>query len=431
MHKKRPTLPEGLIWRGNTIHIRASVNNEDIWASTKTDQVKKAVVILEHRKVAVRLLQEEMKHMKLHNIAVPSGMLGKTYGDAVKLFKSKGTRKGKNGKQVIESAIKQMSWCLPLDTPLNNIHQSTIEPFVEHMKANGNKATAINHYTKIVQKIVNVAMKKEENGVPWRNRQLYLEHQPTKNNADSKMNARKGYVLSWEEQDRLLDALPEHLYFPALYSLNTGARMSEMTELRWSWEIKFPTLNISAFRIPAEFHKNGKPKLVVLNSIASKIVEQNRGRHPEHVFTYLDRNTHKLRPIKRLGGTAFQRIRKTVGLGHVVFHDFRTTFSTRLGGYDVSKDTISILMGHTIAGVTADYAFRTTIVESLVAAVDNLVERKTFTFVQANENLGHTKVTQTFNFISDAKNEASKSLKKLVKNGRDERIRTSDHSTPS
>jgi integrase len=225
--------------------------------------------------------------------------------------------------------------------------------------------------------------------------------------------------------------LSKPLYFPALYSLNTGARMSEMTELRWSWEIKFPTLNISAFRIPAEYHKNGKPKLVVLNSIASKIVEQNRGRHPEHVFTYLDRNTHELRPIKRLGGSCFQRIRKTVGLGHVVFHDFRTTFSTRLGGYDVSKDTISILMGHTIAGVTADYAFRTTIVESLVAAVDNLVERKTFTFVQANENLSHTKVTQTFNFISDAKNEASKSLERLVKYGRDERIRTSDHSTPS
>jgi hypothetical protein len=65
----------------------------------------------------------------------------------------------------------------------------------------------------------------------------------------------------------------------------------------------------------------------------------------------------------------------------------------------VGKDKISIFMGHTIAGVTADYAFRTTIVESLVSADDKLVERKTFTFVQANENLCHTKVTQTFNFI--------------------------------
>ena len=127
MQKKRPKLPAGLSWRGDKIHINTEVNGEPLRGTTKTDQVKKAQVILEERKVAVRTLQERMKHMKLHNIAVPSEMLGKTYGDAVKLFKSKGTRKGKKGKQAIESAIKQMSWCLPLDTLLNNIHKSLYE----------------------------------------------------------------------------------------------------------------------------------------------------------------------------------------------------------------------------------------------------------------------------------------------------------------
>ena len=98
------------------------------------------------------------------------------------------------------------------------------------------------------------------------------------------------------------------------------------------------------------------------------------------MFTYKRRGINQKsgkefapRPILRLGGTSFTRIRKTVGLGHVFFHDYRTSFSTRLGGYDVGKDTISIFMGHTIAGVTADYAFRTTIVESLVSADDKLV----------------------------------------------------------
>lgn len=41
MQKKKPRLPSGLIWRGNTIHIATDVNGEDIRGTTKTDQVKK------------------------------------------------------------------------------------------------------------------------------------------------------------------------------------------------------------------------------------------------------------------------------------------------------------------------------------------------------------------------------------------------------
>ena len=87
-----------------------------------------------------------------------------------------------------------------------------------------------------------------------------------------------------------------------------------------------------------------------------------------------------------------------------MLHDFRTIFSTRLGGYEVSKDTISILIGHTIKGITADYAFRTHNVELLVAAVDKLVERKTFTFVQANEKLSRTNPAQPFEYVEATTN---------------------------
>ena len=385
-------LPPGLVWRGETIHINTNVCNEDIRGTTGTDQVKKAQVFLEKKKVEVRERQEQIKEMKHSNLTVPPEMLGKTYGDAVKLYFQKTNHKDR----VEEKAkIERMKWCLPLETPLNDIHESTIEPFIQAKISQGCKANTINDYKQFVGQILNLSMRKEDGGVPWRNRQHNLEREKTIHNVIPEMDVRIGYVLSWEEQDRFLAALPTHLRDASLYSLNTGARMGEIANLRWEWEIYFKDLDIKAFRIPAKFHKNKKPKLVVLNSIAREIIERNRGKHPERVFSF------KGKPVRRFNSTAFQRIRKLpqVNLAHVKFHDFRTTFSTRLGGYEVSKDTISILMGHTIKGITADYAFRTHNVELLVEAVDKLVERKTFTFVQANENLDHTKITQPFEYV--------------------------------
>lgn len=410
MQKKQAKLPRGLIWRGNKIHIHTEVGGEELRGTTKTDQVKKAQVFLENKKVELRERQDRMKYMKQNNLAVPPEMLGKTYEDAVKLFFKKTNHKA----QAVEKRmIEKMKWCLPLETPINDIHHSSIEPFIDKMKELGRKAKTINHYINLVGNILNTAMKKEENGVPWRNRQHNFEVEKVKHNVNPAMDVREGYVLSWKEQDRLLNALPGHVRDAALYSLNTGARTCEITELRWSWEILFPKpLNIKAFRIPGEYHKNKKPKLVVLNSIAKEIIERNRGKHPEFVFTY------EGQPISKLNSTSFRRIRKLVNLEHVVFHDFRTTFSTRLGGYEVSKDTISILMGHTVKGVTADYAFRTHIVESLIDAVDKLVERKTFTFVPANENLSRTNPAHSFEYVSNNNLEDSQVLestnKKLV-----------------
>lgn len=397
MQKKKPKLPAGLIWRGNTIHIATDVNGEDIRGTTKTDQVKKAQVLLEKRKVEVRERQERMKYLKINNLTVPPEMLAKTYGDAVKhFFKKTKHKKEKDEKDMVE----EMEWCLPLDTPLNDINASTIEPFIKGMIARKSKGNTINHFIKLVGQILNLATKKEEQGVPWRNRPHNFELMKIKKNkVHPFMNARKGYVLSWEEQDRLLNAFPEHLKETALYSLNTGARMGEITQLRWSWGVWFEDLQLFAFRIPEEYHKNGKSKLVVLNSIAQEIIDRQRGKHPEFVFTY------KGEPIKRLGGTSFQRIRRTVGLSHVVFHDFRTTFSTRLKGYGVDRDTISTLMGHTIPGVTADYAFQTHIVEALVEAVRKLEERKNFTFVPADENLPLTNPSHSFKYVSEMKPE--------------------------
>jgi hypothetical protein len=52
--------------------------------------------------------------------------------------------------------------------------------------------------------------------------------------------------------------------------------------------VEVPQLGTSVFIIPRDRVKNGGERPVVLNSIASSVVEKRRGLHASHVFTYRD-----------------------------------------------------------------------------------------------------------------------------------------------
>ncbi|NIW10664.1 MAG: site-specific integrase, partial [Gammaproteobacteria bacterium] len=63
-------------------------------------------------------------------------------------------------------------------------------------------------------------------------------------------------------------------------------RKQEVLQLRWNWEVQVPELETSVFILPVidEFQtKNGQERVVVLNSIARRVVDEQRGKHPEFV----------------------------------------------------------------------------------------------------------------------------------------------------
>lgn len=62
-----------------------------------------------------------------------------------------------------------------------------------------------------------------------------------------------------------------------LFAVNTGCRDGEIYMLRWEWEMKLQSMNISAFIMPGSLVKNGDPRLMVLNRIAMSVVEAMRG----------------------------------------------------------------------------------------------------------------------------------------------------------
>jgi integrase len=164
-------------------------------------------------------------------------------------------------------------------------------------------------------------------------------------------DARKPYPLSWDEQSRLFARLPGHLREMALFKVNTGTREQEVMGLRWDWEVSIPELQTSVFVLPGGGVKNGEDRLVVMNAEARAVINRQRGRNPEHVFTYA-----KGRPVDRINTKAWRRARKEAGLPQVRVHDLKHTFGRRLRAKGVSYETRQVLLGHKNGQITTHYS---------------------------------------------------------------------------
>jgi integrase len=229
------------------------------------------------------------------------------------------------------------------DVTLDCLHMGTLQPFIEMRRKQGVRTRTINHALQVVRRIVNLAASEwvDEYGLTWLLAAPKIKLLP-------ELDRRKPYPLSWEEQDRLFQALPLHLAKMALFAVNTGCRDQEICKLRWSWEVKAG--DRSVFLVPGEFVKNRDDRLIVLNDIAWSVVESLRGMHPDYVFTY------KGKPIARMLNSAWLRVRAKVGLTQVRVHDLKHTFGRRLRAAGVGFEDRQDLLGHRSGRITTHYS---------------------------------------------------------------------------
>jgi hypothetical protein len=201
--------------------------------------------------------------------------------------------------------------------------------------------------------------------------------------------SRKPYPLNWEEQNRLFEALPNHLREMALFAVNTGCRDREVCGLQWEWEVKVPISEIgSVFLIPGERVKNGEDRLVLLNSIARKVIQRLRGKHPKYVFVY------RGKPINRMLNNGWRKARKLTDLS-VRVHDLKHTFGRRLRSAGVSFEDRQDLLGHKSARITTHYSSAELL--NLWEAINKICDGRTsptLTLLRQIKTLGHEKVTE-------------------------------------
>ena len=155
----------------------------------------------------------------------------------------------------------------------------------------------------------------------------------------------------------MLDELPEHLRNLVLFDVNTGLRESALVQLRWDWEVEVPEIGDSVFVCPG--WPNGKNHdreyLLVLNQTARNVLDEERGKHSEFVFTYDGKpakgvyNSAWKRAWARAGLPTDNRYRKGV-------HNLRHTFEHRLRAAGVSFEDRHDLLWHTSGRVTTQYS---------------------------------------------------------------------------
>ena len=144
----------------------------------------------------------------------------------------------------------------------------------------------------VVSAVLNRAARvwRNESGMTW-----LRQAPPRLTRLSTKGRQAKPYPLSWDEQDQLFKLLPRHLADAALFAVNTGCREQEICQLRWDWEVVIPDLETSVFILPESITKTGMERMVVLNSVASRVIASRRGMHKEYVFTCRKKPVGKLR----------------------------------------------------------------------------------------------------------------------------------------
>ena len=270
--------------------------------------------------------------------------------------------------------------------PLEQVHDGTLKAFVDHETGRGKAPKSVNNAIGVVSAVLNRAARvwRTEDGTPW-----LRQAPPRLSRLSTKGRQAKPYPLSWVEQDKLFQILPRHLADAALYAVNTGCREQEVCQLRWDWEVDVPDMETSIFILPESITKTSTERVVVLNTIARRVIESRRGIHKEYVFTY------RGNPVGKLNNTAWKRAWKKAKLPTEQgilrgVHNLRHSFGRRLRGASIPLETRKALLGHAHSDITTHYSAAE--LSELLEAVDKIVDRgiaqtPTLTVVQRSKKV--------------------------------------------
>lgn len=257
---------------------------------------------------------------------------------------------------------------------LKQVHMGTLQAFI-NARRNHVKTATINRELAVVRRVLNLAarMWRDEAGRPWLDAAPLIQMLPLG-------DERKPYPLSFSEQRLLFAELPHHLARMALFKVNTGTREQEVVRLRWDWEVRMPELNTSVFVIPGAFVKNKDDRLVVLNRIATSVIESVRGEHPSRVFTY------RGRPLTKIYNSAWKSARERAaskylevlgepcpaGFASIRVHDLKHSYGRRLRSLGVSFEDRQDLLGHKSSRITTHYSPAE--ISNLIAAAEKVCD---------------------------------------------------------
>lgn len=244
------------------------------------------------------------------------------------------------------------------DLPLHEINDEKLKPFIRARLNAGLKGKTVNHSLSIVRAICNRAVNDWffANGMTWLDRAPRIT-------LVSEADRRPPRPLSWAEQRRLISVMAPHLANMVLFALNTGVRENVICNLRWEWEAKVDlglSALVSVFVVPRTYVKGRRSeKIIVCNSVAQELVDEQRGLNTKFVFTYprpVNGGGVEHSDVRHINNTAWENARRYAGLEDLRVHDLRHTVGMRLRSAGVSERTQNEILWHSNKQMSEHYA---------------------------------------------------------------------------
>jgi integrase len=189
---------------------------------------------------------------------------------------------------------------------LDKITRDVVDRLIQAGQREGVTNTTVNRRMQVLRAILRKAMQEWE----WIDRVPRFRM----------LKESKGRVrfLTRQEAARLLTELPPHLRAMTRFTLATGLRQGNVKRLRWA------QVDLEKRRawINAEEAKGRRAIPVPLNAEALQVIEEQRGWHPEYVFTY------EGRPIQQVNTKAWRAALKRAGIEDFRWHDLRHTWAS-------------------------------------------------------------------------------------------------------
>jgi integrase len=211
-------------------------------------------------------------------------------------------------KRSIYEDIRQFEWLQHYlsHLRLEDINKDKIEELASIKEKNGVKPSTVNRMLALIRAVLNKSHRDWE----WIDRVPYIRMR-------KEDNCRTRW-LTQEEANRLLKELPPHLRVMAKFTLATGLRASNVSNLKWQ--------NVDIFRrhliVEANENKNGKYLGIPLNQEAIDVLKQQMGKHPIYVFVY------QQKPVTQCSTRAWRNALERAGIKDFRWHDLRHTWAS-------------------------------------------------------------------------------------------------------
>ena len=247
-------------------------------------------------------LYDQWKH-ELWSQANVKSLPNKTWMDAVVRWIDESTHK----RSLVTDKI-HLAWLdqfLRTQT-LSEIDRDLIEFIAKKKERSNVSLTTVNRILELIRAILNRAHKE------WG----WLDSTPV-----IRMRKIENKRIRWltkQEANQLLKELPSHLNEMASFTLATGLRESNVTQLKWA-QID---LTKKHALIHADESKSKRPIPVPLNKQAIAILKAQICKNLIYVFTYQGK------PVTRCNNHAWQKALKRAGINDFRWHDLRHTWAS-------------------------------------------------------------------------------------------------------